>query len=296
MNYSGFIKTAFSVVVVVLVVVAVVIPTINDASGSPPEVIATNEGVPYAAPDGGEHTIVVSNLGGSSNPDIQITVDGEIVDLSSIPGTILNVRNGPFWPFIIADSGVVYQYSASVSAAGPNGYKNPSLPATITISGNTATIDNYTIPDVKYYISTNGDYVLTDSASVLQDTTIYGGTKAYVNADKSLWYTFAGSLGGAFGFGFSSTADATLDDLSFTQTPGDDDLIEISAPVLAATVPVSGSDVEITSSPIVFLVPVEIMSEGAASPYAFILGVLPVLMIVGVLLFTASMFAANRRV
>lgn len=299
MKIGNFVSLAVGVVLVVMVILSVVAPLTVPASTT---TVIENEGARFAAPDDETHVIAIDTTGA-------VTVDGEAYDISESFNIVS--ENDPL--MLVADSGFItippisggtgylYVYSSSTSFVK----YTVEGGATITIENGAATVANsettVTLADVRYYVSDAGEYSYTTAPTVAADTELWAVNHFTLrdnNGTKGAEAVFSGTTA-AFDsvFARSSSGSSLVIDVTSTASDTEDlgnDMIKLNSSVLGLSSGNFTGTVTITN----FIVPheYEIGTPGESTLTSTIAQMLPVLMLVGVLVFVASTLASNRRV
>lgn len=170
------IGTVMTVVVSVILIGSLLAVSISDYS----EATRTyeNDGAPFTLADAEDETSHTLVLGKDADGKIKITLDGEVCanpDFSLYGSASVLLGQKSF--VRLASGGGATLLGANGSATYSNVSLGNCLDAdiTITITGATATVSTYTIPEVLAYISDDGDYRMTKNPMVNEDSTVYAG-------------------------------------------------------------------------------------------------------------------------
>ena len=308
MEINRFVTVAIGVFVAAIVILSIVAPVIH--AGTAEKLTYENEGMPYAETAADEtHTIVISSS--------SFVVDDVAIDTSLFPegfdqftilyGTIGTVR------YDLTNSNIRAVENSVISNIS-------FLSATITISinGTTATITSSdemvasaTVTGITHYISNSGDWVLslkpvvnTDSVMVGEGQTTWQ-TAAGIPALLNVYVYWTGTIATVTGsiityWATTAWSAVQIEDISVNTTELDNGLYRVDSVVLnfTSTAVSDSEDYETQATYTYFLVPASVEYDNPAYIGAIvttIAGILPVLMLVGVMLFVVGAMISNRR-
>lgn len=291
-------------VAVAIIVLMSMIPIFTDAGAS--EDTFTNEGyynMVYAETDGD-----LTAFWDHTKPH-QITINGTDVALPENPPSFnLTIIAGDDWVVRYAGGNNISVWGASGGAIGASVENGTDI--TITASNGSMTATNTaSTPDTKtlsytsiYYVSDNGLYVMKDQntrAYVLKDSPIHAIGMTYIGApiSTSVQCIFDGTVkDGITGEVNRAGEGATITNivLDSTSVSGYKDLYSIGS--ITATITNTSGSADVNYS--VYMVPAEITAERSAhaSPVeATLIGLIPLLMMVGIMLTAVGLFIAKYR-
>lgn len=299
---NKIITTVMTIVVGVIVIGSVLAVTVSDYSTS--TLTYTNEGMPYAEVDEDTHTILLKTN--------TITVDGEDIDLSLFPSGFSN-----FTIVYGVEDFIRYNILSggnSISLRGAN-ITNVSVtptddaPVTITISGSDVTIAytaTKTFSDAIYFISPDGDYVLTANPTVTDDTVMYGegetsfGTSAGVPVTLALTTYWTGTTASVTATVLSYTAPAyTSCEVASTGVNATEvvsGLYHIDSVLINYVATYDGTEYNTTSTYTYFLAPITITYDNPnylGSEFVGLLGAIVVIAVAGILITAVGMIRAR---
>lgn len=294
MEINRFVTVAIGVFVAAIVILSIAAPVIH--AGTAETLTYTNEGTPYAEYDGEQHIIKLSYDG----TDLTITADG------------VECQNPDFSLYgsatIVYGSDGLIRLSSNGNVRGfaDNLYRlnmTSGVDVTITIGATTTVVsDGTTTLNVPLtplaYIAPTGDYVLSVSPCVTDDSIIIAGTTDY--------------SGGYFA---STLANGPIDDLTVANaycwfgegvTVSNVEAVVNSSAVSGNLVKIDNVEFtteasnsnEYTAVYSYFLAPAVVEYNNPNfidSTVTTIAGMLPVLMLVGVMLFVVGTYVTNRR-
>lgn len=299
MEINTFVKSAIGVIVAALVILSIVMPTVH--TGTAETLVYENDGVYYAATDGeNTHEIIISM---DDDSNLSMTTDGEAVELPDFSlysqATIVYGDKGLVR---LGSTGGVQVYGASNQGSVS---VTSAAPVTVTVGLTGATVTNGTTTKAAAftplaYINNDGEYKLCQNPRVTSDDSIIiiAGVTNYTGSDKII-YLANGTIDNlSVSTGYVTSADSlTVSDVSAVVNTSDvsGDLVKIDNVVFTATM---SDNSELTGTYTYFLAPAEVEYNNPVyidSTVTTIAGMLPVLMLVGVMLFVVGSFVTNRR-
>lgn len=260
----------------------------------------TNDGMPYAAADSDDHTIVITAD--------TITVDEEELDLTLFPEgftqyTLVFTSDGDF---------IRIDYDADatriVSSSLTTFLLNSGETVTIAISGTDATItssdttvSSASMDNVAYYISSEGDYVMSLNPCVTSESAIIGagqtnfGTSAGLPAYTFTYASWSGTVESVTAAIVYLASSATYSAYSIASTEVnttavEGNLVRIDSVLLNYSLTSSDVDYSVTATYTYFLAPATVAydnPEYVGSTYAGLIAVIPIMVIVGLVAATA---------
>lgn len=306
-NSNGFIKMAMGALVVVLVAAGVIMPIL--ASAEQTHATFTNDGY-YRMSETSEKTVIVWD---SSDTSI-LTVNGDEVSLDSIIGQF-----NTSYSIAFADDFILRFFNQSTTiqsiqlwnsdyVAGVVSSEGYKLTVTLGSDGITwITTDNTNTEVANNTYAHSGSYfTINDTGNYVMK---YKDGSAYVNSTSTIVYAGGiSSLAGSTysGIYFEGTIDnlavtvmnsyVTVSDVAATYTEDENYLDLALLDKVTFTTTFNGTDKAQTYN--FFLVPYQVTAELADHPTGTVLTliqILPVLIMVGVLMFIVSAFISNRR-
>ena len=185
METKSIVQVAVAVLVAVLVFTAILVPVVSEFSEA--EHSYTNEGVTFAEVESGTHEIIVTNDG-----QTKMTVDGKAIDISKF-----TAMGGESYSILIFDNAfarvslatatdqfrvVTTEYVDSIAMTS-------GTSVTITVDGSTVTIvepeRTRTLENCKYYVSSEGQFVMAKNPVVTAESVIVGAGQTYFSAWNS---------------------------------------------------------------------------------------------------------------
>ena len=300
MDPKSFTGVVIGTVIGVLLISTLLIPFINE--GTAAEKTVTNEGAFFTTPDGENHTIVLT--GG------KLTYDGEdciLPDLSLYGGA--TIMCGEDW--FVRITGTDYSSVLVVVAGPPQQYANMGTVTTadtmtMNVTGDSVVIvigeSTQTRTGVEYMIASKGDYVLAHDPYFIEETTFTGAIR---NQQQS--HDIMEIVSGTFTsedidaelcrlYNFTTTATTTISETSFVvnSMTVNGDLKKLNDITQSLTT-ADGMTGNITIDYII--VPAEITYDNptyAGSDAASILGVIPILVVVGLIVGITAVLYTRR--
>lgn len=298
-NMAGVIV---GVIVAVLLTSTILISYIGTATSE--TATYTNEGMPFAAVDEGEHTIILTAD--------SIEVDGEAIDMGLFPGdfstyTIVYSEGGAFIRLDIVNDTLRW-----CSTTLKNYPCNNGETVTISINGSTATIassdttlTSSTISNVLYYISTKGDYVLALNPYIKADSVVIGagstnfGTAQGVPSSMFIYVAWGGAIdnleGNVINFGTigsgATYSSVVVDGFDVNTTAVKTNLLRIDSVDIDFIATSSSVDYPIAAIYTYFLAPREVVYDNpiyVGSDNSALLSVIPILVLAGVVVAVAA--------
>lgn len=300
MNANDLVKLIVGVAVGALMLSAILVPVTSDSTTATYEKI--NEGTPYAEYDGESHTIIVS----LESNTLGITTDGEPCEIPVGYNSSATIVYGNAGYVRLAVGSTGYgNVRVYVSETGNSLTPTAGSPVTITIESDSVTIakntTTYTASFVPLaYIASSGDYVLTTSPYVTEDSVIYiGGTTTYSN---NRYISFVGygdtnDLTATTAFSApSSDSTVTIEGVttSVNTSPVIADIIQIDTVVFTANL---SDESTLNGTFSYFLAPKTVQCANpnyAGDDIASILGVIPILVTVGLILGVVGVAFSRR--
>lgn len=243
----------------------------------------------------------------------KFTVDGVTYDLPTTQQSIdlnLMCAESFFLRYNVLSSYVYVQTYGDSFAGSYTAKTTDSTDMTITVSAGSITFSNGVNPAKTttftklYAVATDGEYVLkkpTESAYVLGDSTIVAIGHSSYNIDTYL----IGSIDDGFTREYRNTSNPSAEVTNFTFSDVTVDDSEVSGYIdlyslVKLTWTATNTDTSVTYDTIYsqFLVPYEVTAERSAhaSPVeATLIGLIPLLMMVGIMLTAVGLFIAKYR-
>lgn len=245
-----------ALVVGVIMVGSLVAPTITALTDETRTY--TNEGMPFAEVDGDTHTIVVTSSG--------ISVDGESLDLSLLPGSFTS------YTLVYGENSMIryttndVYIQATVMGQNPVRFNYTEGDVTISVTGAavtvTTTADSTTasLSDAEYYISTSGDYVMSLNPCVTAESEIIGaGYTSFSTPNTMVAAAWSGTIENISATVLRATnGNAVVSDTTVNTSAVDGDLVRIDSVLIDYVVTYQNVDYECTSTYTYFLAPASV--------------------------------------
>lgn len=289
---NKLIQYCVMVAVGILVFSALLVPVVN--TGASEKTTISNLGANFKLTDDSAdvHTIVIS----ADADGLIITTDGELCKLPDFSlfgsATIVFCEDS----FIrLGSNGLVEIYGATnASTYGKQkvGTASAGNPITITITGNSAAVSTYTIPNVSAYIADSGDYVLANHPYVKNDSIVYIGASNIIDG-ANFAFVLYGNINDLIGKGVWPNG-RSIGDVTVSLDNPVTNLYKVDK--IEAVALVDGVE-RGTMTITYFLAPKVIEYDNpsyAGDNLASILGVIPLIVIVGLIAGIVGVIAVRR--
>lgn len=291
---NNLIGLTVALTVGIILVGSLVVPTITAFTDETRTY--TNEGMPFAEVDEDTHTILVTSSG--------ISVDGESLDLSLLPGSFTS------YTLVYGENSLIryttndVYIQATVMGQIPVRFNYTEGDVTISITGAavtvTTTADSTTVSlsDAKYYISTSGDYVMSLNPCVTAESEIIGaGYTSFSTPNTMIATAWSGTIENISATVLRTTnGDAVVSDTTVNTSAVDGDLVHIDSVLIDYVVTYQGTDYECTSTYTYFLAPASVTYDNpdylGAGPAA-ILGAVIVVTLVSFVVIASKGFGRD---
>lgn len=294
MDTKKIVMGVISVAVAIIVLMSM-IPIFTDAGAS--EDTFKNEGYFYVNKVTEGTTTISFDY---TNPSV-LTVNDEEYTFEGMPSDItVALTESSFLRFQPGTRCILYTSDSSY-AGGTTSAKSLTISATdgtmtVNLTGSDPATITYT--DL-YVISDSGEYVMkksNESAYVLSDTVFFGAGRSTIGTSDSEFLMLSGTVedGATFTTLRGSENTFTTPVIDATAIAGHEDLYDLSKVTTTATNSTGSSNLTYSY----FIVPAEVTAERSvhASPVeSTLIGLIPLLMMVGILLTAIGLFIAKYR-
>lgn len=294
MKTTNLITLVITLTIGIILAGSLLMPVVDNSTATTKTILNTgSEFVSADSDDTDTHTIIISM---DADSKLTITTDGEAVVLPDFSlygaASILYGEN----TFVrVSSAGVVNVYGRTNASTYGNqtiGTASAANPITISITGTTATISTYTIPDVQVFIAAEGPYVLTKNPYVLEDSMVFIGAVNTISG-TGIAFDIYGPLDDLIGKGVWPNGRG-IGDITPTLSNPTTNLYKVDKIEAEAT---NDGNVFGTMTITYFVAPKEITYDNAeyiGDQYAGILGAIPVLIIAALVVAAAGALYLKR--